>query len=87
MGDVRLSFDPAERATQTDAPPYFAPVEGGRCPTSRVCVEGRRWAARVRSIAADATVLADGTLATVGQTYSLDGDVDGLAARPGLRIR
>ena len=32
--------------------------------------------------AADSTVLADGTLATVGQTYSFDGDVEGLQRGP-----
>ena len=79
MGDVRLSFDPAN-ARVTDTPPYFAPVEVTLpdFPYTWKTTFGGSSA----EYAADSTVLADGTLATVGQTYSFDGDVEGLQRGP-----
>ncbi len=79
MGDVRLSFD-AANARAADTPPYFPPVEVTLPDFPYV------WKATFggssAEYAADSTVLADGTLATVGQTYSFDGDVEGLQRGP-----
>ena len=67
-------------ARVTDTPPYFAPVEVTLpdFPYTWKTTFGGSSA----EYAADSTVLADGTLATVGQTYSFDGDVEGLQRGP-----
>ena len=79
MGDVRLSFDPSA-ATDTETPPYFAPVEV-TLPDFEYAWKAQ-FGGTSEDYAADTTVLANGNLLAVGQTYSQDGDFDGLQRGP-----
>lgn len=79
MGDVRLKFDPAA-AKQTDVPPYFEPVKV-ELPNFEYAWKDTLGGTNAE-YPADATVLANGNLVTVGQTYSQDGDFDGLQRGP-----
>ena len=79
MGDVRLSFTP-DAAADTDTPPYFEPVEV-TLPDFE-CTWKATFGGTSEDYAADTTVLASGNLLAVGQTYSQDGDFDGLQRGP-----
>lgn len=79
MGDVRLSFTP-DAAVNTDTPPYFAPVEV-TLPDFEYAWKAQ-FGGTSEDYAADTTVLANGNLLAVGQTYSQDGDFDGLQRGP-----
>ena len=79
MGDVRLSFD-AKGAVETETPPYFAPVEVTLPDfdyTWKDMLGGTN-----DDYAADSTMLSNGNLLVAGQTYSQDGDFDGLQRGP-----
>lgn len=79
MGDVRLSFTP-DAAVNTDTPPYFAPVEV-TLPDFEYAWKAQ-FGGTSEDYAADTTVLANGNLLAVGQTYSQDGDFGGLQRGP-----
>lgn len=79
MGDVRLSFSP-DAAEDAETPPYFAPVEV-TLPDFEYTWKAQFGGAS-EDYAADTAVLASGALVAVGQTYSQDGDFDGLQRGP-----
>ena len=74
MGTIRLVFD-GEGKSVTDTPPYFAPVQVTRPDFD--CL----WKTNIGGSDVDyanaMTVLNDGTIVAVGQTYSNDGDFAG----------
>ncbi len=75
MGTVRLVFD-EESKVPTDTPPYFPPIEVTRPDFD--CL----WKTNIGGSDVDyanaLTVLSNGNLVAVGQTYSNDGDFAGL---------
>lgn len=79
MGDVRLSFTPGA-AVDTETPPYFEPVEV-TLPDFEYTWKAQ-FGGTSEDYPADTTVLANGNLLAVGQTYSQDGDFDGLQRGP-----
>ena len=75
MGTIRLVFD-GDNKTTTDTPPYFEPVQVTRPDFD--CLWKTNIGGGDVDYANATTVLNNGTIVAVGQTYSNDGDFEGL---------
>lgn len=71
MGDIRFAFD-MEKAAESDVPPYFPDVEVSQPDfqfDKKINIGGSE-----SDYTNSMTILSNGNIATVGQTYSRDGD-------------